>query len=324
MHIVDQNTDTTFNVLREIVIERSGFGDTVKTAEVGQDVRTCLPNTAFADPDNRLFPVHTPENALLSKAYATKQASVDSSIIARIDHAMELYEVELPELTQTKQAAAPVVYALAETKQFPIRSAEDVARAEDAVLRNAKKLSADKLASAACTLVKEAASLDVPVTRKTMALAGLVQCDVAKTAEWIEARSQAAPAGEEHYLKLATWVQEFTESGTKRSELTKLADTVGELDSLYGLTRFYGKSLPTPMETVFNTKTALSQDVDLAGTDVSLEKLLKLDPGVYEDLFGGDILSEITTDGELDPSKLTEIISTLPRDMKVMLVKVTT
>ena len=244
--------------------------------------------------------------------------------MARIDRAMEVYEVVLPEITRTKQAEVPVVYALAETKQFPIRSAADVAKAEAAVLRNAKKLSADKLASAACTLVKEAAALDVPVTRKTMALAGLVQCDVDKAAEWIEARSHAAPEGGEHYLKLAAWVQEFAEAGTKRSELTKLADTVGELDSLYGLTRFYGKSLPTPMETVFNTKTALSQGVDLAGTDVSLERLLKLDPGVYEDLFGEDILAEITSDGELDPSKLVEVISTLPRDMKVMLAKVTT
>ena len=67
MHI-DHNTDPTFAFLNEIIKERPGFSGLVKTAQVGIDIRDSLPLSAFADPNNRLFPVHTPEDSLLSAA----------------------------------------------------------------------------------------------------------------------------------------------------------------------------------------------------------------------------------------------------------------
>lgn len=155
---------------------------------------------------------------------------------------------------------------------------------------------------------------------KTLALAGLTRCDMSKTADWIETRGTVAPSGRVHYDKLASWTRRFVRQDTPREDLVKLAGAVGELDELYGLTEVYGKKLPTPQETVFNTKTAMGPSVDMAGTDVPLSELMAVDPEVYGDVLGSDVVGEITEDGELAPERIIEIFATLPRDLKQLVV----
>ena len=61
--------------------------------------------------------------------------------------------------------------------------------------------------------------------------------------------------------------------------------------------------------------------LDLAGTAVPVEKLLSIPPETYGDILGSDIVEEISKDGEIQPDSLTEILDTLPIDMKKSLVK---
>jgi len=319
MHI-DQNTDPTFALLNDIIKERPGFSDMVKTAQVGLDVREELPLTAFADPHNRLFPVHTPEDAALSKAYSEKQAGVPVQVSEAIEAALGMYGVEVPEPQVSKTAFAKVAYLLEDTRQLPIREDTDVAKAEAALHRNSRKLAPKTLAKAANILIKEASDRGLEVSSDTLRFAGLTQCDRDKAAESIEIRGEAAPKGREYFDKLAGYVRALP-SGSTRSDLVTIADAVGKLDTNYGLAKHYGRSLPNPMETVFNTKVAMGPSLDLAGTDVPLEELLRVDPEAYSDILGPDVLGEITgPQGELDPENVSAIFATLPLDMKRMLV----
>ena len=52
-----------------------------------------------------------------------------------------------------------------------------------------------------------------------------------------------------------------------------------------------------------------------------MEALLSKDPSFYGDVLGDDIMGEISTDGELDPETLLEILDTLPLDMKSLLLE---
>ena len=61
--------------------------------------------------------------------------------------------------------------------------------------------------------------------------------------------------------------------------------------------------------------------LDLAGTSVPVEKLLSIPAETYGDILGSDIVEEISKDGEILPDSLTEILDTLPVDMKKSLVK---
>ncbi len=140
-------------------------------------------------------------------------------------------------------------------------------------------------------------------------------------ADWIEARATVTKNNvSESFYKLASIVRKLPhEAG--RGELLKVANTLDKLDKLSGLDIHYGRKLLNPLETIFNTKTAMEQVVDLAGSQVPLAKLLEVDPKVFGDILGSDIVVEIAPGGQLDPEALVEILDTLPVDMKKSLVQ---
>ena len=320
----DQNTDPTFSVLKSIVDERPGFSFLVKTASVGEDVRSSLPQSSFADPYNRLFPIHTPEHALLSKAYFSKQAGADPEIGGKIDNALSIYGVSMPSPVRAKVASAEATYLLPKTKQFALPpedklDAETIKEAEHAIIRNARKLSPTSLATAATTLVKIAADKGLSVETETLAYAGLAQCDLEKAAEWIEARGYACPQAAPVFSKLAEGVRTLSYN-TERSELIKVANAVAKLDEEFGLARLYGRKLPNPQETIFNTKTAMEHTITLAGKTVPMTTLMARDVNFYGDVLGPDIVTEISEGGDIDEQKLSEVLPTLPLDMQKALV----
>ena len=314
---IDQSQDPTRRVLYQLVQERPGLADLVKTAEIG-DALTTKNSSAFADTYNRMFPVDSEANAVLSKAYATKVANLPSHVGRAIDTALEMYGSEFPETTQVKVAHEEPRYVLEDTKQFPIKVASDVPRAEEALTRIKTRLGTKTLAKAATVIVKAARDSNQNVGDNILRWAGLTQCDVEKTADWIEARRYVAPKGTAVFDKLADHVR-GPDGPKTREDLLKLATALDTLDSEFEVTSQHGRKVPNPLETVFSTKTAMQNMVELAGKTFPIKKLVEVDPGVYSDLLGEDILEEITTEGQLDEHKIVEIFKTLPQDMKALL-----
>jgi hypothetical protein len=319
---VDQNNDKTFRVLASLMEERPGLGELVKTAEVGEEARSALPTHSFADPSERRYPVHTAANAVLSKAYAIKQANVSAEVHSAIDTALSLFGAVLPSVLTTKVAsAAPPVYLLPDTQQLPIRDAGDIKLAEEALHRATRKLKPTTISRAAATLIKQAERYGVEVSGATLVHAGLTQCDRDKTADYLEARSAAAPSAATEFDKLAEAIRGAA-MGVDRDDLIKVAQAVSTLDVEHGLTEYYGRSLPNPLETVFSTKVAMGTSLDLAGAQASTEQLLQMSPDEYGDVLGPDFQDEITGDGgEIDEQSLLVTLETLPLDMKKALRK---
>lgn len=322
--MIDQNNDTTFTSLREILNTYPQVRPLVKTAAVGEEVRNALPTSAFADKSNRRFPVHTPADAVLSKAYATKVANLAKGVMQEIDTALEMYAVDRDVFKATKVAHAPAEpnYLLESQRKWAFDSSTSIKLAEEALYRNKNKLSPKSLSEAAVKLVKEARVRKENVGTQTLKYAGLVQCNPQDTVRWLEAR--AHKAGEtsvsEAFSKLAGVVKSIDNSIT-RDDLVKVSSAVRSLDKVAGFTQYYGRLLPDPVETVFNTKTAMQPTVELGSKDVPLEKLLAIPPEVYGDLLGADIVEEIVEDGEIMPDSLSAVLETLPKDMKDTLVR---
>jgi|18_taG_2_1085343.scaffolds.fasta_scaffold04785_3 hypothetical protein len=323
--VIDQNTDVTFATLRSLVTMYPDLSEHVKTAQVGEHIRDSLPIAAFADQPNRMFPVHTPADAILSKAYATKVANLADSVTTQIDTALDMYGV-----SQDLFSTPKVAHIQEESPQFLVESQQKlafyshtpIAMGEEALIRNQSKLSSNSLSKGALTLVKEAHRRGENVSDWTLKYAGLVQCDSRETRDWLEARAHQTSDSnlKKAYSKLAH-VADNLDDSLGRDELIKLANTVSELDNLAGFGKYYGRTLPDPIATVFNTKTAMQPMLDLAGTAVPLEKLLSVAPETYGDILGSDIVDEISKDGDILPDALTEIVDTLPIDMKKSLVK---
>ena len=322
--MIDQNNDVTFSTLRNIIDTYPDVLEYVKTASVGESYRANLPLDSFADKYNRRFPLASKQDAVLSKAYATKVANLAPEIMANIDTALEMYEVPSSIFQKTKVASTAEEskkYLLEEQQKLPIDSNTNIKLAEQQLFYNKAKLKPSTLNKAASVLIKEAYSRGENVSTQTLKYAGLVQSDTEYLTRWIEARAASTnnKAAKSAFDKLASVTKAF-DSSVSRDELIKLSNTIEQLDTLGDLTKHYNKSLPDAISTVFNTKIAMQPMVDL-GKQVPLTSLLAVDPAVYGDILGSDIVEEISSNGEIVPDALASILETLPKDMKDSLVK---
>ena len=315
---MDQQSDVTHRVLYNIINERPGISAMIEGAPVGEKLAS-LPSSAFADEHGRMFPINNPANAAMSLAYATKTANLEDRVSRRLGDAAEIYGILLPPEVQEKVAEEVPRYLLPDQKKFGIKVASDVPKAEKALLRVSSKLSTEDLATAATVLVKAASDSGMNVSERVLRWAGLAQCDTEKTANWLEAR-EFASGYTGSFEKLARVVRHLDGSNT-RDDLVKIAETIGKLDEIHGLSVHYGSKLPNPMETVFSSKTAMSKTIQLAGQDVPVDKLMKKGRGFFEDVLGKDIAEEISSGGQLDEVKLVQELPILPADMLQPLIK---
>ena len=322
--MIDQNNDTTFSKLREVLKDFPQIKPYIKTASVGEEVRSSLNTAAFADRVNRRFPVNSAADTILSKAYAIKVANLADGVMDEIDTALEMYNVDTNLFTRSKvaQAKSAPNYLLEDQKKWDLQKNTSIKLAEQALFRNKNKLAPKTLSTASLKLIKEARARGEEVSTSTLKYAGLVQCDAKSTRDWLEARAHKATNANisNAFTKLSS-VMANVDNSVSRDDLIKVSSAISKLDKLAGFTKYYGRNLPDPVETVFNTKTAMQPTLSLGGKDIPLEKLMSVSPESYGDILGSDIVDEITEGGEIAPDKLSAILDTLPKDMKDSLVR---
>lgn len=317
---VDIFHDPSFKTLAHRLREEPGFEPLIKAASLDVEEHAALPDSAFAWGDRRLYPLHTPEHAALSYLYATsKTASVPEAVLTTLKNTLEVYGVNPPEAV--KQAAAEDNlddYILPDHKRWKVTSEETLKLAEQALREYGPALSLHEQVAAACRLVKKAEHFKVQPDVTTEKLAGLLVSDLDTARHWIGARATVAPEPlKPVYEKLAADLAEAGPVSSERAALVKLASLLSDLDTKAGLTTAYGHKLPSPMDTVFNTEKRAEAMIDLAGTNVALSKMASLPTHVYADIFGDDVLPEITdANGYINTQKLATVIPTMPSDLK--------
>lgn len=282
-----------------------------------------LAKTAFADPWARRFPIHTPEHALLSHAYARRQPDVEDVVRNKIAYALEAYGVTVPAAPVVKQAAQEDRYLLPQTKALPVSNPAEVSRASEALLSKRRQLKMATLIEASVNAVKIANEYSMAVDALPPDIykyAGLATCDAGLLLDHIDARYAACQddATAQTYDKVAKHIERnFPANGMiqRRDELTKIAAALHQADEHAGLTHLYGKKLADPMLSVFNLHKFAEEMATLADTEVPLRALLALDDAVIDE-FVGDGASA----SKSDPATFKSMIETLPADVqRVML-----
>lgn len=325
MAIIDQYTDSTFAYLYHLVKDRPQLEEYIKEAEVHESEASTLPDTAFAWPEKRAFPIHTKESTTLSSIYRENVSDVPSYVDDTLKVARDIYGIDDAVFARPKLAAVedlPDDYLLPELKKIRVKTAADVKTAEKVLLRDYTKLSVMNRATACVNLVKKAEEFKVELASPIQKLAGTTISSTKILVDWLEARREATPREiyKVAFQKLADGVKKMPAEIRDRDVLVKLADSISELDEKAGLTKFYDRKLPDPMNTVFNTDKTASSGVDLNGKYVSAVRLASYGQDFYNDMLGEDLVSEASDgSGGLDPQKLATILETLPRDLKAIL-----
>lgn len=324
MSIVDQFSDPAFGTLVRQVSRMPALEAFVKQAEVEQDDVSALPDTAFAWPAERKYPIHTPEHAALSYAYSKVASELPKEVHANLVQALEAYDV--PESTfaeqEVKVASDENDFLLPEHRLFMVKTAAQCKRAQDDLVAAISKLDLENRAVACANLVKKADELGVELRPEVLQLAGLVVSSTKIAAQWLDARAGQLPEGDTYkgaYEVFANQLRKAPEELSDRQGLLKVAAAIAELDERSGLDRHYDRKLPDPLRTMFNTTKIAGKSVDLGGTFISVAKLAQLPASFWEDLGGKELGDEIAPGGVVDQSKLATVVDTLPLDLKLQL-----
>lgn len=325
MKIIDQFRDPALAVLVNLVADRPKVAAFVGETDVDPAELDALPDTAFAWPEKRAFPIHSAEHAVMSRLYRENTSKVPAHVDDALKQAFEIYEVPDELFARQKVASAPVDpndYIFPTQRRLPVRSAEQVKLAEEKLLDGYTKIPVANRADACQRLIEKAAEYGVQLNPTIHQLAGFTVSATSDAASWIEARKEAAadPSHKAAFDKLAGAVKRLPAEVRDRSTLVKIATTLDELDQKAGLTKLYDRKLPDPMLTVFNTKKVAGMGVDLGGKFAPMSSLANRPAAFYGDVLGDDLLGEISDGGgSVDPHKLMAVLETLPVDMKQML-----
>lgn len=326
MKVIDQFRDPSLALLVHLTADRPRVVERVKEAEVNPDELETLPDTAFAWPEKRAFPIHSAEHTAMSRVYRENlRGPVPPHVDVTLKEASDMYGLSDEMFARPKLAAVaddPEDYLLPDIKRVPVRTAEQVKVAEEKLLAGYQKLSVEHRALACRRLMEKAAHFGVKLDPKMHKLAGFTVTSTRVLKDWLEARKEAAvsPEHKEAFQKLADAVRRLPAEVRDRTEQVKIAEVINELDKKAGLAKHYGRRLPDPLETVFNTEKIAGEGIDLGGKFVPMSRLASYPATFYGDVLGDDIVREASDGrGGVDPHKLAMILETLPRDMKNIL-----
>jgi len=324
-HVIDQSCDAGFATLRTLVERYPTLRDFAKTANLDSSEFEKLSADSFAWPSERKFPIHTPQHTAISVGYSKLAARIPTGVTAILEKAAEIHGVtaEVFDEVQPEKIASEDNYLLPERKRFRVSSPADLPLVEEAYRMKYAQLSIEDRAEAGNNLVKFAAQHDVELHASTKKLAGLTMTSTAVFKDWMGARAEAATqmksplaAAFDKLAEAYTNVESFIHD---RSDQLKLAATVSQLDKEAGITHYYGRKLPTPIETVFNTDLASNDFVKVSSALANKAMLQQLPLSFWEDTLGEDITKEIAPGGVVNPEMLEQIIPTLPDDLKASL-----
>lgn len=327
MSVIDQFKDPVFAVLIKAVGGRPKLAAAVMEVDVEPSEADSLPDSAFAWPEKRAYPIHSREHAIMSRVYREAAGGpLPLHVDVALKEACEVYGVDEELFATEKVATAPRDdsddYLLPDIKRLRVTTPEQVKTAEERLITEGRKLSPGHRMLASARLVEKAAFHGVRISDITRKMAGLTVTSTAMLADWLDARAEAAPPDHKYgYQKLAEEARRMQPELRDRAVQQRLAAAIEELDEAAGLSQHWDRRLPDPVSTVFNTEKAAGPGVMLAGQFMPIERVAAYPSTFYADVLGPDIVREAAdAAGNVDPQKLATVLGTLPADMQRVLV----
>lgn len=287
-----------------------------------------IPKTAFAWEEKRLFPLHTPEHAILSFLYSKEAEELPQEVKKQIDDALKIYNIKIAELIEiplTKIAEEnPDNFLFPEQKTYPIRTALEIKIAEEKLLDQQTKLKPLTKVALFKRLFNAANKLNVTLKTASLQFAGKTEVDKNILISQMQNRTVLVKNAEDN-TKLNTLIEAIKTSKdlNKDPELkAKLAEEIHKIDLKNNLESQYNKRILDPISSVFSgTKIAMSGDcLELNGNKVYYSDMVGLPPSFFGDCLGEDFMKEVSLGNSVDPMKLKTVVDTLPADMKLNLI----
>lgn len=326
MRLTDYYHDPAHSQLAQIFRRAPEAQELLKTAQLDDDLGH-LQNSAFAEPMSRRFPIHTPEQAVVSYLYAKyANASVDDDILSQIDDALTAYGVNRDALEPKtiKRAALQDDECLFPDRQaYPIRNAEEVKLAEQALVPQANKLLPMTKAAVFAKLAHAADVHGVKLSNTSLAYAGRAGADPALVMAALGQRFFSKVAAEDPHGRMRG-LEEIHDAIKRRpSELrnpdvqAKIAGYMAKVDREFGFEARYGRDMIDPVTALYSPEKVAAADAVPLGDrySVSQNDLAALPASFYADALGPDFAGQAAPNGSVDTGTIAQVLGTLPADM---------
>lgn len=353
---LDQAGDTNLQDLHRYR-KLYGLPDFAKQADFNEDV-VCRDSkaTLYADPrEPRQFPMHTKAATYVSYMYFLEKQSevnpkVRDTIQSRLDKAAaywgiknDVLELQSKHAAHNKEAYPDDCYAIVwanssgqKERHYPLRNALEVKaaaiwyRTNEGDIR--KEYAFTDRAKIASKILKKAEDFGAAVPAEETELleqaCGRGYCDPTKAAAMIRNRAKAAsymrPGMKALMDKLAEKVANQPKMLLDPASTSQLATVIDEFDRTHNLVDKYSANIPSPESVLFEAtvstldKIASESTTTLTGSVYTSDQFDKLSAGDVRGVFGDQIASQVCSGLKVDPEKIAELVSTLPRPDAVM------
>lgn len=266
-----------------------------------------LEKSAYAWEEAGLFPIHTPEDTLLSALYYEKQAQklpedvadkigekiVKALRVHGVDHIFRKIAKDLAEKERRELPDSAFGLVIKDPKtgkkirKYPMPDAEHVRKAIQFFKKHYQDYPEEWRVQIAKKIVKRAKKFGVEVQDEiVLKYAGIGKSDLKKTAELIREYRVYPLADNElakkAYEKVAEAFEKFAEEEVPSKELEKTINALYELDKMFGVDY---RKLPSPRFIVYNEKLA-EEVVEIKGVKVPLAVFEAIPDEVYEEILG--------------------------------------
>lgn len=299
----------------------------VKEAEMLEpETLDSLPSSAFACVETKSLPINDAANTYVSAAYYYGANSKNASVEERILKAAELFEIlddvkNLSELANDeKQGEEGEGWEISintenGTKSFSGKNPTSLKKfAEFYVSDLFNKLNFKEKVECAQKIAEVFSQNSLEVPERILQVSGQYLPNVEKLAEQVRARAVRV-FEDDKKAQLCQMANDLLHSEEKNLKgMHKIAEILDTIDKQNYLTRFYGKSILDPFESVFNTPkeeaVKLATVVSIGDKDYSFEELQDIPTDVLKLALSSASCEKIgLSDNTYNPSKLAELDS---------------
>lgn len=290
---------------------------------------------AFADQENRAFPVYTPADTIISALYINDQyQDVPEMIKEACQEALDEWgiteiKIEAPIEKIASTIVPEDVFLFPEQEKLPATDRTMLMKSASIAKTHIKTLSPLEKVTAAHQMVKIAGELGVPLNElpsEFQPYAMASDCHFVKLSQHITERLSVteSPDTQEGYRGLLRKLSQYAEEAGSMvssdtdintgiaNELILLDKEAGLMNVFDALQDTFNQFNPTWGEDLTKEASETEDIIPIGGYELPLQKIACISDADIITMFGEEFAKEITSDGSLDVDMLEKVAEDLP------------
>ena len=302
--LIDFISDTDLSVLKsklQTVPTASSRLEKVASLEVPE--KNSLSEHAFAWPEERLFPIYTPDLAMLSSVYLEQNDSVPEFVKTACEEACALFGQEvhigsLEKVAKAKETLSANDFVFPKREKLPLVDTDSIRMSTGIFLKTASTLTAEDLIVGARQIIKHASVNGEPIIKDLERYAlhgtiGVPEADELLKERYLETQ-------DEGYVKIAKELD-----GDRVRSLKKVAALIFDISKL-DLENGIEKTAANVINDLVDDG-ASSEVFSLGNMEIEADKIASIDSAEWRELYPDSIVEELFNDGGIDMAMLSDL-----------------